>query len=126
MSDIFIKRQLQKKYREVAPVKYSFNSKFHQIAPLRLQIEQIRQYYADYSNKMCDITGVGTKMLLPLQISANILKWPPWDWYKEFAKKKTLFMNNSMTLFRNIITTALHFIPIHYLASYCHCKSPPN
>ena len=38
------------------PVKYSFNSKFHQIAPLRLQIEQILQYYADYSNKMCDIT----------------------------------------------------------------------
>ena len=77
VSEICIKRQLNKKYREVAPVKYSFNSKFHQIAPLRLQIEQIRQYYADYSNKMCDITGVGTKMLLPLQISANLLKSPP-------------------------------------------------
>ena len=42
--------------QKLALVKYSFNSKFHQIAPLRLQIEQILQYYADYSNKMCDIT----------------------------------------------------------------------
>ena len=130
MSEIFIKRQLHKKYREVAPVKYSFNSKFHQIAPLRLQIEQIRQYYADYSNKMCDITGVGTKMLLPLQISSNIAHWRigRHEINIRNLQKRRLFLHILMTLFVNSVTTALHFIPIRYLASYCHChcKIPPK
>ena len=54
-------------------VKYSFNSKFHQIAPLRLQIEQILQYYADYSNKICAITWIWTKMRLLVKFWQQIL-----------------------------------------------------
>ena len=59
--------------QKLALVKYSFNSKFHQIAPLRLQIEQILQYYADYSNKMCDITWIWIKCFLFVFVHVNVL-----------------------------------------------------